>query len=160
MNEINKIIQIADINQKNINLASRGSILSFDFGLRRIGVAVGELELKTAHPLETIHKEDNASRFQAIEKLIKNWQPIAFLVGLPYHVDGESQEMTQRAFKFARQLEGRFHLPTFGYNECLTSRHAETSLYELGINSRKQKNYIDQVSALHLLESWFNFVIV
>ena len=86
-------------------------VLAFDFGTRRIGVAVGEMMLGSARPLTTISAEANDVRFTAIGKLVAEWQPAALVVGLPLSLDGEPGDMTARCKRFARQLEGRFRLP-------------------------------------------------
>ena len=88
-----------------------GTILSFDFGLQRVGVAVGETELGTAHPLPPLAAATQPGRFTAIERLVKEWQPARFVVGRPLGEGGAPQEMTRRAERFARQLNGRFRLP-------------------------------------------------
>ena len=87
-----------------------GIILAFDFGLKRIGVAIGSTLLKTARPLTIIHGESNSVRFNAIEALIREWQPVGLIVGLPLHADGTEHEMTKRCRRFANQLTGRFNI--------------------------------------------------
>ena len=81
------------------------TVLGFDFGIRRIGVAVGEMMLGSARPLTTISAEANDVRFTAIGKLVAEWQPAALVVGLPLSLDGEPGDMTARCKRFARQLE-------------------------------------------------------
>ncbi len=137
------------------NLPLHGSVLAFDFGIKRIGIALGEISLKTAHPLEVIHKEDNASRFRIIEQLIQEWQPVVLVVGIPYDLDGQEQEMTKRATRFQHQLEGRFRLPVVTVDERFTSKAAEQSLYHQGLNSKKQRPVLDAVAAYHILTNWF-----
>ena len=88
----------------------RGTVLAFDFGEKRIGVAVGERELGQAHPLTTIHGEANAERFAAIAALIGEWQPASLVVGLPVALDGTAHAMSARCIRFANQLRGRFGL--------------------------------------------------
>ena len=83
-----------------------GTVLAFDFGTRRIGVAVGEMLLGTARPLTTIAVEANEARFAAIGKLIGEWQPVQLVVGLPLSLEGQQTEMTARCQRFARQLVG------------------------------------------------------
>ena len=88
-----------------------GTVLAFDFGLKRIGVAVGEPELRTAHPLPAI------PRFEDIEAVVKQWKPAALVVGLPTSVQGEPHKMTRQAEDFARRLERRFKLPVARVDE-------------------------------------------
>ena len=92
------------------------SYLAFDFGTRRVGVASGNALTRTATPLRTLAVEGEA-RFDAIDALIAEWQPDALVVGMPRHPDGAAHDNTRRAQRFARQLEGRFHLPVHEVDE-------------------------------------------
>ena len=105
--------------------ASRaGTILAFDFGTRRIGVAVGERAIGLAHPLATIAGEQNEHRFAAIESLIDEWHPALLIVGLPLHADGTEHALTARARRFAKQLEGRFGVTAELVDERFTTHAA------------------------------------
>ena len=86
-------------------MPERGTVLAFDFGLKRIGVAVGEPELRTAHPLPAV------SDFSQIQRLVEEWKPASLVVGLPTSAQGEAHKMTRQAEDFARRLERRFKLP-------------------------------------------------
>jgi putative Holliday junction resolvase len=99
------------------------SFLSFDFGTKRIGVATGNALTGTATPLATIATE-GAARFDAIERLVREWQPDALVVGVPYHPDGAPHDNTRRAQRFGRQLAGRFGLPVHEVDERYTSTEA------------------------------------
>ncbi len=132
-----------------------GAILAFDFGKKRIGVAMGELELKMAHPLTTISEKADA-RFQAIEKLIQEWQPVRLIVGLPMHMDGTEHEMTEQCRRFARQLQGRFNLETELVDERLTSAEAESMLADMGRGGQDDKHLIDQLAAQRILQAYFD----
>ena len=99
------------------------SFLAFDFGTRRVGVAVGNTMLKQAQPLTTVAVMGDA-RFAAIAKLLREWQPHALVVGVPTHPDGAPHENTRRAKTFARQLHGRFGLPVHEVDERYTSVEA------------------------------------
>jgi putative Holliday junction resolvase len=99
------------------------SFLSFDFGTKRIGVATGNALTGTATPLATIAAE-GAARFDAIERLVREWQPDALVVGVPYHPDGAPHDNTRRAQRFGRQLAGRFGLPVHEVDERYTSTEA------------------------------------
>lgn len=103
-----------------------GTILAFDFGLQRIGVAVGEPEVGTAHPLPVIHAQSAAGRLTAIEQLVARWKPARLVVGRPLAEDGESHEMTRRAERFARQLKGRLRLPVALVDERYSSVEVES----------------------------------
>lgn len=98
-----------------------GVILAFDFGLKRIGVAVGNTLLKKAQPLTIIKEETNVNRFQAIEAIIAEWKPIQLIVGLPFHPDGAEHDMTKRCRRFANQLQGRFNIATIPVDERFSS---------------------------------------
>lgn len=133
-----------------------GSVLGFDFGEKRIGVALGERLIGIAHPLTTIATEINDERFEQIGRLIEEWKPVALVVGLPLSLDGEEHKLTQLCRKFARRLEGRFKLPVCMVDERLSSAAASQTLKELGIGGRKQKPMLDQVAAQHILQSYFD----
>lgn len=102
-----------------------GTVLAFDFGEKRIGVATGETLLGSAHPLKVIHAESNDDRFAAIGKLVAEWRPVQLVVGLSTHADGTPHEMTRLAQKFAERLRRRFNLPVGLADERLTSLDAE-----------------------------------
>ena len=102
------------------------SFLAFDFGLKRTGVASGNRLLGTATPQATIKAEGDA-RFALVEARIKEWQPDALVVGVPYHPDGAPHENTRRALKFARQLRGRFNLRVFEVDERYSTTEALAS---------------------------------
>ncbi|MBI4998854.1 MAG: Holliday junction resolvase RuvX [Rhodocyclales bacterium] len=133
-----------------------GTVMAFDFGTRRIGVAVGEMMLGIARPLTTISAEANEARFTAIGKLIAEWQPGTLLVGLPLSLDGEATEMTERCRRFARQLEGRYRLPVVLADERLTSTSADERLRERGRDWRERKAAVDAEAAAILLQSHFD----
>ena len=102
------------------------SFLAFDFGLKRTGVASGNRLLGAATPQATIKAEGDA-RFALVEARIKEWQPDALVVGVPYHPDGAPHENTRRAQKFARQLRGRFNLQVFEVDERYSTTEALAS---------------------------------
>jgi putative Holliday junction resolvase len=122
------------------------TVLAFDFGLKRIGVAVGEPELGTAHPLPAI------AQFAQIEKLVQEWSPAALVVGRPTSVQGEPHAMTRQAEDFARRLERRFKLPVARVDERFSSVEAESRLR----GTRADKKKIDSVAAQLILEQYFD----
>ena len=97
------------------------TILAFDFGEKRIGVAVGNTITKTSEPLKIIQEKNQDDKFQAIEQLIQEWQPRILVVGLPTHPDGAEHEMTQKAKRFGNQLNGRFQKEVIWVDERYTS---------------------------------------
>ena len=132
-----------------------GTILAFDFGVKRIGVAVGEWPLAQAHPLTTIHGEANAERFAAIEALLKEWRPVSLVVGLPLALDGSAHEMTARSTRFANQLRGRFGLPVDYAEERLSSVEAEGRLRAGGHNAKSAREHVDALAAQIILQCFF-----
>ncbi len=133
-----------------------GTVLAFDFGEKRIGVAVGDIVLGLAHPLITVSEEITKRRFDNIAKLIEEWKPVQLVVGLPTHVDGTDHELTRLCRQFARRLEGRFGINTRLVDERYTSIVARVTLQESGIKRKKQKLVLDQVAAQQILQSYFD----
>ena len=140
----------------NPAIADDATVLAFDFGTRKIGVAVGNTVVRVAHPLTTIEGEANAVRFAAIDALVAEWAPGALVVGRPLDGDGTEHEMTARAERFARQLESRFRLPVARVDERFTSRAAATALGEAGVRGRARTAALDEVAAQLILQSWFD----
>ena len=121
------------------------TVLAFDFGLKRIGVAVGEPELRTAHPLPPIA----APGFDSIQKLISEWRPAQIVVGLPVAENGE-HPLAKHVERFARQLEGRFRVPVARVDERFTSVDAQQRLR--GVKNKS----VDSVAAQLILEQYFD----
>jgi putative Holliday junction resolvase len=132
------------------------TVLAFDFGTRRIGVAVGNTLTRRAHPLTTIEGERNDERFAAIAALVAEWQPGMLVVGLPTHADGSAHDMTLRAQRFARQLDGRFGLPVAMVDERWTTEAAQSAQDAAGAAGRKGRAVRDQIAAQLILQSWFD----
>ncbi|HVY07255.1 MAG TPA: Holliday junction resolvase RuvX [Burkholderiales bacterium] len=132
-----------------------GTVLAFDFGERRIGVAVGELQLGVGHPVATIDAEANDVRFARIEALVREWQPVLLLVGLPLSMDGSEHATTALARRFAQRLEGRFGIETRMVDERLTSVEAQSQMREMGKDERKMRSKVDQLAAKLILENYF-----
>ena len=128
------------------------TLLAFDFGLKRTGVAVGNTVSGGARPLTTIAEEQNDKRFAAIEALIAEWRPERLLVGLPYATDGAETEMTKRARRFGNQLHGRFGLPVEFADERYSSAVAEDGLKP----GRADKHRIDAAAAAVILQAWLD----
>jgi len=130
-------------------------VIAFDFGLARIGVAVGQSITSTASPLETIKAKNGVPDWNIIEKLLKEWQPQLLLVGEPFNMDESDQAITKRARKFANQLHGRFGLKTEMMDERLSSAAAREEIFEYGGYKKLKKTQIDSIAAALILESWF-----
>jgi len=136
------------------------TLLGFDYGKRRIGVAVGQELTGTSTPLETVRANDGKPDWEAITRLIRDWQVDALVVGLPLNMDGSEQEMTRAALRFANQLEGRYHLPVFMTDERLSSYDAEQLLKQPASgkrrNARQQAAVLDQIAAQLILTTFFS----
>ncbi len=137
-------------------LPTHGCVIAFDFGEKRIGVSVGELQIKMAHPLTVIETEVNEKRFDAIQDLITEHRPVLFVVGQPSHEDGGEHPIGKLARKFAGRLGGRFNIRTVLVDERLSSASAEIALREAGVHGKRQKLYLDQVAAQQILQSFFD----
>ena len=135
--------------------APTGTTLAFDFGLARIGVAEGDAEVGTAHPVLTISASSNEARFEQIGRLIAEWRPRQLAVGLPVHVDGSEHETTALCRRFGHRLHGRFGLPVYWVDERLSSVLAASLLAEAQVFGRKQKAVLDQVAAQAILHTFF-----
>jgi len=125
MSDLVQPVSPVDIAQAAIPLVSSDlqTFLALDFGLKRTGLAVGNRLLRTAQPQGTITAQGDA-RFVKIAQQLQEWQPDALVVGVPFHPDGAAHDNTQRARKFARQLNGRFKLPVFEVDERYTTTEA------------------------------------
>jgi putative Holliday junction resolvase len=138
--------------------ASR-TILAFDFGLKRVGVAVGEAELGTAHPLPGI-AASGAPLLAAVAKLVDEWHPTQLVVGLPLAEDGAERGMTRQAQRFARQLEGRFKLPVALVDERYSSAEAESRMRDAAgarrAASASRNRTLDSHAARLILEQYLN----
>lgn len=135
--------------------APAGTTLAFDFGEVRIGVAQGDAEVGLSHPLTTVTGGSNEAKFEAVAKLVGEWQPVQFAVGLPVHADGTEHELTRLSRKFGRRLQGRFKLPVYWVDERMSSLYAESLLAEAQVFGRKQKAVLDQVAAQAILQGFF-----
>jgi len=134
----------------------RGTVLAFDLGLKRTGVASGELGIGVAHALSVIHADSTDARLAAIEKLILEWQPVLLVLGLPTHEDGSEHTMTRVARNFSSKLESRFKRPVFLVDERYTSAAAESELHAAGIHGKQNKAMLDAVAAQLILQGFFD----
>lgn len=122
------------------------TLLGFDFGLKRIGVAVGNTVLRQASPLTVIHEPTNDGKFAAIARLIEEWKPARCIVGLPSHPDGTEHEMTVRCRRFANQLHGRFGV----ISELVDER------YSSAVIAQRRGDVIDAQAAAIILQQYFD----
>ena len=133
-----------------------GNVIGFDFRQKRIGVAVGNNISKTAQALITIDSSSNNQKFEAIQKIIEEWQPISIVVGVPFNVDGSEHAVTNLSRKFAKQLEQKYSLPTHLIDERYTSIEANHEIKDKKIDLRKKKLLIDQIAAKIILQSYLD----
>lgn len=132
------------------------TLLGFDFGMKNIGIAVGQELTSTANPLTAIKARDGIPDWEQIRKLLDEWKPQLLIVGLPLNMDGTEQEMTAAARRFGNRLNGRFNIPVEWQDERLTTYEA---LDQMGIRSKmdsRQRSDVDQLSAQLILQSWLN----
>ncbi|MBN2866203.1 MAG: Holliday junction resolvase RuvX [Thiotrichales bacterium] len=123
-----------------------GVVIGFDFGLRRIGVAIGQTVTQTASPEAIVNSQDGKPDWEHISQLFETWKPVAIVVGLPMHLDGSEQALTQPARKFGQRLSGRYQRPVFYIEEQLSSIEAETR--------KLKQQHIDDHAAQIILENW------
>ena len=123
------------------------TVMAFDFGTRRIGVAIGNTLTCLGQPIKTIAESSSDGAFRVIEGLLKEWQPNCLVVGLPCHPDGAEHEMSAKARRFGNQLQGRFHLPVDWVDERYTSAVLEGNL--------DMRDNLDAESAALILEQYF-----
>lgn len=134
----------------------RGYILSFDFGMRRIGVAVGQTTTSTASALETVAHSGQPD-WNAIDRLVKEWKPALLLVGLPLGAEGEETDMSRAARRFGKSLAERYSIEVDYCDERLSSRVAESRFAEQrasGSLRRKDASRLDAMAAQVILENW------
>ena len=131
------------------------TILAFDFGTRRIGVALANTVTRVAHPLTTLDVVDSGAQLDAIAALIGEWQPSALVVGLPVHADGSAHAMTARARRFAHDLEARFRLPVAMVDERYTTQVAAGTARVAG-RGRAGRGRRDEAAAQIILQAWLD----
>lgn len=130
-------------------------LLGFDYGTKRIGVAVGQQLTGTARPLVTLNNREGAPDWEAISKLLKEWQPKALVVGVPLNLDGSEHEMSKAARRFGNRLASRYNLPVYTVDERLTSIEAEQTLASQE-GGRYDKEEVDRLAASYILQTWLD----
>jgi len=131
------------------------TLLAFDFGTKSIGVAIGQQLTGTARPLPALKAQDGTPDWNKIEALLKEWQPDHVVVGLPLNMDGTEQPLTARARKFANRLHGRCGGKVELHDERLSTVEARADLFSRGGFRALTKGSVDSLSAVIILESWF-----
>ncbi len=130
------------------------TLLGFDYGMKSIGVAVGQQLTASARPLLALKANEGVPNWDQIAALLKEWQPDLLVVGLPLNMDGTEQDISRRARKFANRLHGRFGIRVELQDERLTTTDARARLFEAGGYKALGKDAVDAVSAQLILESW------
>lgn len=137
-------------------MKTNGNILAFDFGEKKIGVAVGNSITKSAHPLDTIRKIKKVERNQVIDTLLKEWEPNIVVVGLPLNEDGSDSRLTGLARKFAEKIQNRSKIKTVMVDERYSSVEAKMLIKNSTKNISKGSLLIDQIAAQIILDSYFD----
>lgn len=136
---------------------SNDTYLGFDFGTKKIGTAVGQRSTGIASPLQTLRAINQQPNWQAISKLISEWQPAGLVVGISKQADGTDNPVTAIMHKFCRQLQGRYQLPVFQIDETLSTFEAKQLLFDdLQVSASKLWEVQDQLAAQLILQSWLN----
>lgn len=135
--------------------AGQRLILAFDYGTRRIGVAVGNELLHSARELTPLTARDGIPDWNVVTHLLNEWQPDLLVVGLPLNMDGSESEMSTRARKFGNRLHGRFGKPCEMVDERGTTREAKTIAREAGHKGNYRQDSVDGIAAILILEGWF-----
>jgi putative Holliday junction resolvase len=130
------------------------TVLAFDYGTRRIGVAVGDLTLGSAHPLTTLDARDRALSEAKITALVDEWQPAQLVVGVPFALDGREHAMTRSSRAFGRALARRHSLPVAEVDERLTSVEADAGLREAGVDRARRNELVDAHAAFIILRTF------
>ncbi|MCF7986226.1 MAG: Holliday junction resolvase RuvX [Methylovulum sp.] len=136
---------------------SGDTYLGFDFGNKKIGVAVGQTATSSASPLQTLRSIQQNPDWQGIARLIQEWQPVGLVVGISRQEDGSDNPITPRMLKFCRQLAGRFNLPVYQQDETLSTFEAKQLLFD-DLHTRATKLWAvqDQLAAQLILQTWLN----
>jgi putative Holliday junction resolvase len=135
--------------------ASLRTVMAFDFGLRQIGVATGNCLLETTQSLAILQARDGIPDWQKVADIVAQWQPDLLVVGEPLNMDGSASELSARAGKFARRLEGRLGLPVVLVDERLSSFEAKQQSREAGHRGDYKRHPVDSLAAELILRTWF-----
>jgi len=132
------------------------SVIGFDFGLKRIGLATGQTVTGTSSPLITLQAVNQQPDWENIATQIRQWKPDALIVGIPYQPDGGESDITRAARNFSRKLEQRFNLPVYTIDESLSSYEAEEQLKQDIKITKHNKHEIDKMAAAIIVQSWLD----
>jgi RNAse H-fold protein YqgF len=128
--------------------------MSFDYGKKRHGIAMGQRITHTANGLTCIPAKDGKPNWQELDKLVQEWQPDAFVVGLPLNMDGSPSDMSKRANKFSNRLHGRYGKPSFTIDERLSTFAAKQHAKDMGHKGHYKSEPVDELAAQIILQTW------
>lgn len=131
------------------------TLMAFDFGTQKMGIAVGQTAIQSVNPLSLFPMKDGIPNWDELLKLVKQWQPNVFLVGLPLNMDDSESDLSMRARKFARRLRHQTNITTWMLDERLTTREAREELSAFQRQGRAKRVAADSLAAGLLLESWY-----
>lgn len=137
------------------DLSQPHMIIAFDFGTQKMGMAVGQSLIESANPLALFPMKDGIPNWDALLKIVKQYQPSLFLVGLPLNMDDSESELSARSRKFARRLRHQTNIETLMVDERLTTREARDELDQYQSQGRGKKLAADSIAAALFIESWY-----
>lgn len=135
----------------------QGLVIGFDFGYRRIGMAIGHCSTKHTRPLPTLQAKQGDPNWDTLTQVLTTWKPEALIVGLPTHLDGREQYTTEAARRFADALKSRYALPVYLVDERLTTVEARAQLFEQGGYKKIKQAEVDSFAACVILEQWLQY---
>lgn len=138
------------------SLPGSGTVIGLDYGAARIGVAVAELELGIAHPVETIATAAEDQRARALQRVLTEWRPVLLVVGLPRHQDATPHRLDATIRLWARQLGEQHRLPVAFVDESFSSASASIALGDQGVRGMRQKRHLDSVAAQQILQGFLD----
>lgn len=137
------------------DLSQPHMIMAFDFGTQKMGMAVGQSMIESANPLTLFPMKDGIPNWDALLRIVKQYQPTLFLVGLPLNMDDSESELSTRSRKFARRLRHQTNIETLMVDERLTTREARDELDQYQAQGRAKKLAADSIAAALFIESWY-----
>jgi len=155
----NRVTPDAFLPLQNDRPIPAGDYLCFDYGSKRIGVAIGNSLIGTARPMKVVDNHSGTPDWQSIDQCMEEWTPKALLVGIPLTAEGEKQDMTHHASGFAKRLKKRYNVPVFDADERFSSIEAQQELQKMrarGQRGKTQHADVDKLAAALILERWFS----
>lgn len=132
------------------------TVMGFDYGKKRTGLAVGQRMLENANGIGFVNATDGKPNWDQLDAFVKEWQPDAFVVGLPINMDGTDSDMSRRANKFSKRLSGRYGKPSFTIDERLSTFAAKQEAKTRGHKGHYKSDPVDALAARYILETWLN----